>query len=477
MWAKVCNRSTARAAALLFDPVTFWETFGTYEGEPIRFDAWQREFLHDRAQFRACEKAPQIGFSWLCALESLWDCMLHLDAAAGFVSVDLREAHEKILYARKLYAELPEVFHAWVPLCKESTEELWLGETERPSRLMSFPASAGMRGRRMSVYLDEVDFYRDAGELAFRAAITRLTRGATLRMTMGSTCFGVDTQLDRVMQGTTRRFSRKRLPWTVAENPEVINAVEVARTELSPEDFAEEYECVRGGSGVETFSADLLRFAQHDMEQSDDLLASLHKGTAQVLGYDVGASQHPAVATLLEHGPDRVWRQTALSEMRNMSLPDQQQALQRLMHEQPSLTLCIDALGIGLHIAQALSEAFTNRVVLMKAGSRPEDMPKMDRGDMTVELKRALEAGELQLAADREQALQLRRTRLLAGGRLDQPGSKRATHYDRYWSLAYAWYAVRNAKRESIYERRGLIVVGGAGATDARGRRLKRMTG
>lgn len=476
IWMKACSRTTARSAALLHDPVTFFETFAQYEGEPIRFDPWQRAYLRDHSRFRACEKAPQIGFSWLTACEAVWDAIMHLDSTSAFVSVDMREASEKILYARKLYAELPEVFQAWVPLSKDSSDELWLGDAARPSRIMSLPSTtaAGIRGKRMSVYLDEVDFYKDGGRDAFRQALTRLTRGG--HMTMGSTCFGIDTKLDEVMQGKERNFSRARLPWSVAEQQSVVDMITIARQELSTEDFEEEYECVRGGSGIETFSADLLRFAAHELSVSLTLDDAISRGTAQMIGYDVGASRHPAIATLIEHGADRVWRQTAIVEMRGMSLPKQQAQLEALLKEHPTLSLCIDALGIGMHIAQALEAQFGSRIVLMKAGSRPEDMPKMDKSEMTTELKRALEAGELQIALDREQSLQLRRTRLAAGSKVEQPGSKRATHYDRFWALAYAWYAVRNAKRESVYERRGLIVIGGHNATDRIGRRLHSQT-
>ena len=52
-----------------------------------------------------------------------------------------------------------------------------------------------------------------------------------------------------------------------------------------------------------------------------------------------------------------------------------------------------------------------------------------------------------------------------------QPGSKKKTHYDRAWVVAYAVYGIRNGRRESVYEKRGLIIVGGDHETDRRGRR------
>lgn len=473
MWEKVLRRTTARTAAVLFDPALFWEVFGTYEGEPIVFDSWQRAFLRDHSRLRASEKAPQIGFSWLCALEAVWDGLIHLDSTSGFVSVDQREAGEKILYARKAYLELPEQFHAWVPLAKESSEELWFGEGGRPSRLMSIPATSALRGRRMSVYLDEVDFYKDAGHDAKRIAMGRITRGG--RVTMGSTCFGIETELDKTMR-TSGNFSKCRLPYTVAQKPEVQEAIELARQELDDVDFDEEYGCVRGGGSGDTFSVELLRRVQHKLGAIDQ--ENLPSSQPLLLAYDVagGTGRHPALLTALVHDADRVWRQRCIVEIRDRSLPDQEAALIELMDRLTSAVLVVDSTAIGLHIAQSLKARYGKRVILMQPGSKPADMDPQDRVQMALELKRLLEAGDLELLPDKEQTLQLRRTRIV-NGKIEQSGSKKKTHYDRMWTVTYAAYGIRNSSSRSIYERRGLLVVGGSSATGFSGRRLHRVGG
>ena len=313
----------SRLFPYLLDPAWFWMMFGTYEDESIVFDNWQIADLHDYSRIRVREKAPQIGFSWLRACEAVHEALLFEDMTSGFISVDQREATEKVLYARKLYDGLPHVFQEWVPLVNASQEELRFGDEARPSRVASYPATAGMRGRRMSVVLDEVDFYQDGGKTAYRAAITRVMRSKQLRVTLGSTCFGQDTMLDQLMQG--RDFegatdidpvqSIARYPWPVAEDPDVVAGIEIARRTFDPVDFSEEYECVRGGTGLDPFPAELIRQQTHGYDRFEiDEVGRLicESGEPLVAGYDVGQSRNPSILSLFEHEPYGVWRQVAL---------------------------------------------------------------------------------------------------------------------------------------------------------------------
>lgn len=458
-----CWRTTpARLLTLLLDSAAFWMLLGTYEGEPIVFDPWQAMFLRDHSKLRAVEKAPQIGFSWLTALEALHEALMFEDATSSFVSVNLGDAYEKLHYARKAYYELPDIIQSMVPLAKDTSEEIHVGKGPRPSRLLSVPATAAIRGKRMSVYLDEVDFYRDGGREAFRAAMGRITRGG--RITMGSTCFGVDTQLDRVMQGENRKFSRARLPWNVVRNPEVLETIQLARSELEPEDFDEEYGCIRGGASSDTFPASLIRDRMHQ-----EALFTPEEYTARgeaAAGYDVGKSRHPSVLSVLER-EGNIWRQVVLHVPKDergqaLSLPAQQRFLSELLHRNRGMRLALDVAGIGAHAGQALAEEFGSRVILLHPGSKPSNLPSQEKNELVVELKRALEAEEVELAPDRELALQFRRTRLVAGARVDQPGSRKRTHYDLFWATAYSWYAANAAGHvTSTYERKGLVVIRG----------------
>lgn len=471
----------SRLLPYLLDPAWFWMLLGTYEDEPIVFDNWQIADLHDYSRIRVREKAPQIGASWLRACEAVWECMMIEDSMTAFVSVDQREASEKVLYARKLYDGLPDIIKEWIPLCRDAVEEVGWGHTARPSRVMSLPNSSAVRGRRMSVVADESDFYKDGGKDTYRAAIGRIARGG--RLTMQSTCWGSDTVLDNLMlgrdaygtEGRKDPVSRASYPWPVVENPDVLASIDMARETLDPADFAEEYECERGLVGSHPYPAQLLRDQTHELggfefEDTNKIVVESPMD-GLVMGYDVGkgSGRHPSIASLFRKHADGKWRQEALYQpVRRsgapMQLPEQHEWLVEFMERVRDLHLVVDGQGIGAHIAQALESRFTRRrVTIMIPGSKPPGLPPQSREEMATELKRQLEAAELELMRDLEQAKQFSRTRRDAQGRIVQSGSDKRAHYDRFWATAYAAYGIqRLAKARNAYRNHGLIVIGAA---------------
>lgn len=479
VWRTVPNR----LLRYLLDPAWFWLLLGNYEDEPIRFDAWQIADLHDYSKIRFREKAPQIGASWLRACEAVWEAMMFEDATTSFVSVDQREASEKVLYAHKLYDGLPSVIHRAIPIVKDSVEELSWGNEHRPSRVLSLPNTSALRGRKMSVVLDEADFYKDGGAAAYRAAIGRITRGG--RVTCNSTCWGVGTTLDKMMQGRDETgevleeadvVSRARFPWPVAENEQAKSGIELARLTLPEEDFAEEYSCVRASGASDPFPAQLLRERTHEEALAAFVPDAQHIGrlvfepTGMMWGgYDVGkgTGRHPSILSLYHQDPDGVWRQVALHQPSRrdqpLSLPEQHEWLIEMMHRYPQLRLVPDVKGIGEYIGQALVREFGNRrVIPMAAGSKPQNHKMQDKTEMIVETKRALEADEVELMSDREQFQEFRHTKKGPDGKFVQLGSDKRAHFDRFWATVYAVYGIgESRKMHSAYRRHGLVVIGG----------------
>lgn len=468
----------SRLLLYLLDPAHFWMLLGSYEDQAIVFDAWQIADLHDYSRIRVREKAPQIGASWLRACEAVWECMMFEDATTSFVSMDQREASEKVLYAKKLYEGLPAQIQDWIPMVRDNIDEVHWGSTSRPSRVISLPNTSALRGRKMSVVLDESDFYKDGGASAYRVAVGRIARGG--RVTMNSTCFGEGTKLDLLMQGVdetgetaTDPVSRARYPYTVVEQPEVASAIEMARSTLDDADFMEEYECIRGAMSTDPFPATLLRHASHEglepieVERGRLMLAP---GETAVMGYDVGkgSGRHPSIASVFIRGADGVWRQEGLYQpmqgARPRTLPEQHDWLREMMRRCPNLVLCPDSQGIGAHIGQALEREFgPRRVILMIPGSKPTEPPGRPvqvREEMVTELKRQMESSEIELMPDKEQFKQFRRTKRKADGKIEQGGTKARTHFDRFWASCYASYAINVLRgKRNPYQDHDLIVV------------------
>lgn len=475
----VWNTVPSRLMERFLDPAWFWMLLGTYEDEPIVFDRWQVADLHDYSRIRFREKAPQIGMSWLRACEAVWESMLFEDAMTAFISIDQREASEKVLYARKLYEGLPKWIQRWVPYVRENVDELAWGTIARPSRVVSLPNTSALRGRKMSIVGDEADFYRDGGRDAYRVAVGRIARGG--RVTFQSTVFGEGTQIDLMMQGVTEAgdhdaaadpVSRARFPYPVVENPEVMESIEIARQTLDDADFLEEYECVRGAMGSDPFPAALLRSVQHD----EDAVEVHHENgigevlelpaTPCIMGYDVGkgSGRHPSIASVFT-GIDVPWRQVALHQpmmkSRPLTLPEQHEWLRYHLRKFGNLKVVPDGQGIGAHIAQALVKEFgEKRVLVMIPGSKPDNMPVQVPEEMVTEVKRQMEDGEFEILHDKEQIKQFRRTKRTPQGKISQGGTQKRSHYDRMWSSAYAAYGIAvTRKKRSPFADHGLVVV------------------
>jgi len=479
----------------------FWQ-LQTYDDQRIVLDDWQIALLNNPSRLIFLEKAPQIGFSWAMALSGLHECLFYQDSYVGYVSVSLSEAREKILVARKAWEQLPEVFQRECPLLKANESELWFGSEARPSRLVSLPATASMRGRALTkVVLDEMDFYKDGGEQAFRIAIGRIARGG--KIVGGSTCFGQGTTLDKIVSRDVEleeasKASVGRIPYYAAENLEALQTALLAMATLTADEFEEEYECVRGALG-DTFPASMVHAATHEEDEwtvEDGFLCEpdvddegvgwrrIETSAPMVLGVDVGQTKNPTIGSLLVKEGSQ-WIQHAVlapnEDGHPLSLPQQQRWLASLLDHHRSLKVVVDAIGIGAGPAEALLEKFgDDRVLLMVAGIadptqklsaraakkvRRRDLPPTDKYSLTVELKVGMEAGELMLLGEREQAKQLKATKLKTGHTVEQPGSRRKTHYDRFWALAYSWWGVRALRGStgSPYNRRGLLVAGGKG--------------
>jgi len=437
------------ALGTLLDGPSFIQMYVTYEGEPIRLEGWQVAFMRRRNRFRALEKSVQIGYSFVCAMEALWMAFVFEDETSAFISINESDAREKILYALKLYHGIDPMLRRFVPLSRDSSEELWFGPRERPARLITKPATSGLRGLAGHVYLDEIDHYRPGQDNeTFTGSMGRVTRSRR-RLTMGSSVFGEDTVLAKVMApGAYPDFLKFRLPWWVSESSEVLENINAQRRNMPSEDFAQEYECNRGGSGDSAFSQDLIRKCWHEGDNTSDL--SLDPDGMYLAGYDPGGSRHPAVLTILERRGDR-WEQRSIVELRGEKLADQEERLHGLLTSLPGLRLGIDHLGLG----QQMSENLVKRWGPGRA--RAITFTEASKSEMVQGLKRMLEDGELALLRDRRQDYELNRTKRQPGGKVVQSGSERNFHFDRFWALAMAASLAQGGR--SVYETRGLQVL------------------
>ena len=245
----------------------FVTAFMRFDGEPIQLEGYQQEFLRDRSRFRWTTKARQTGYSTVFALEALARCHLHEAHTAIFVSYNQSDATEKIMVARQLYEEMPAaikkrlVVDAKTELAFESN-----GQRRRISRIISVP-SKPPRGKRGSVYLDELAHYVDAR--AVYAGSTALILRTGGQLSAASTPLGRQGIFWEVATEELRSYphhSRQEVPWWASRF--FSTDVERALREAPAMDTAERVEAFGRPPIVEQFDSLELGEFQQEFEAS-----------------------------------------------------------------------------------------------------------------------------------------------------------------------------------------------------------------
>lgn len=438
---------------LLRDPVSFFCVFVSWNDEPMTFDGWQIAFLRSRHRFRAFAKSVQIGFSFLCAAEAFHRAFVWPDQDVLFASVSEEEAKNKVHYVGQLLDGLVPELRRAVTIPTHSKEQIHLGEGQETSRILSRAASSSMRGVAAHTYLDEIDHFRTGVDHeVYNAAIGRVTR-ANRRLTIGSSVFGEDTVLARIVashrpgDGPTAYpdFLKVILPWWVAENEDQLSAIRAARANMPEDAFAQEYECRRTLVVDTLFPQDFLRECFHDRRVIP--WQELPSEGNFCAGFDPGGSGHPAALTVLQMRENR-WDQIVLERWRGKSLTEQQAYLEKLLNRCQGLTLSIDPGGLGKQMADYLVDTFGSRVVALPFTVK-------SKHDMALALRKQMESGSIRIARDQELAHELNRTRRVTGGKIEQPSMGKRAHYDSFWATAMA-SSVALGDSISIYDSQGL---------------------
>lgn len=163
-------------------------------------------------------KSRQIGFSTIIAAEALHAAATRPAYKANFVSINQKEAADKIQIARTLYHSIPDELKSSDPRFKpqlwaDSELELSFHLPPNVSELISQPASAAVRGGKKDIYFDEFAHVRDAKKL-YNAALPAITRGAG-RITVISTPLGQSGMFFDIMtrEDDYPEYSRHSIPW------------------------------------------------------------------------------------------------------------------------------------------------------------------------------------------------------------------------------------------------------------------------
>lgn len=188
------------------------------DGAPTRLEPYQIRFLHDESYFRIVNKSRQIGFSTIIGGEVFAKAVTRQRYKANIVSINQKEASDKIEIVRNFYHSMPDElaeapFEVKPVIWTDASNEISFHRPPRTSAIISQPASAAVRGGRKDVYFDEFAHIRDAAKL-WQAALPAITRSDS-RMTIISTPLGQSGLFYDICMDVENfpEFSRHSVPW------------------------------------------------------------------------------------------------------------------------------------------------------------------------------------------------------------------------------------------------------------------------
>jgi len=201
------------AGLLKVSPALYLELLTQTKGEPTKLEPYQINFLNDRSKFRLVAKSRQIGFSYIISGEGLHRVATSAGKKVNYVSINQKEASDKINYAKQFYYSIPDKSGFKSPVYTSAEFEFSLHDHPNTSYMISQPASAAVRGGEKDVYFDEFAFVRDARKL-YDAAIPATTRGDG-RLTVVSTPLGQSGLFFEMANDRARypEYSVHIVPW------------------------------------------------------------------------------------------------------------------------------------------------------------------------------------------------------------------------------------------------------------------------
>jgi len=188
------------------------------DSQPFRLEPYQIRFLNDKSLFRIVNKSRQIGFSTIIGGETAATACTRSSYKANIVSINQKEAADKIEIAGNLYHSIPDHFKETDPPLKpvlwtNANDEISFHRPPHTSSIVSQPASSAIRGGKKDIYFDEFAHIRDAKKL-YNAAIPATTRGNS-RLTIISTPLGQSGMFYDIMSDANAypQYSRHSVPW------------------------------------------------------------------------------------------------------------------------------------------------------------------------------------------------------------------------------------------------------------------------
>lgn len=325
-------------------------------------------------------KSRQIGFSWLISGEGLHRVLTNRGKKVNYVSINQKEASDKINYAKQFYHSIPAESGFLAPIYTSAEYEFSVHGHPDTSYLVSQPASSAIRGGEKDVYFDEFAFVRDAQKL-YDAALPATTRGNS-RFTVVSTPLGqsglfFDIANDR---GKYPEYSIHTVPWWECS----IMSVDVPTSTAIAKDFDTDQRVAKWGTpsivsifrnmGLDAFQQEYeCSFADEAVNYYpwstiiscvDDSLNNEHVDPNLVyyIGIDIAKKVDKTVVTISSIDEETQVKTIHKTFETREDYSKQTERMQKLIRELKPARVTVDATGVGAVIAEALVAEFGGTV-------------------------------------------------------------------------------------------------------------------
>ena len=441
------------------------------------FLPYQIAWCRDTARLRICQKSRQIGLSYADSYDSVLKAAVAPGRDVWVMSRDETQAKQYIRYCKRWSSVLQHAAKDFGELIFEPGE----GKAAKV-QVLSFATGSSIYalssnpdaivGKTGHVKLDEFALHKDQRTL-YAVAKPVIQWGGSLSVI--STHRGAGTVFNEIVVDIRERGNR--MGWSL-HTVSIQSAVEqglverihamntardgngngtVAQTNgdahdsgslreewlrrqraecIDEEQWLQEYCCVPADEAAAFISYDLINHCtEADCLKGFEYLAACPNPL--FVGVDVARKKDLCVLDVGERIGDVVWDRLRI-ELLNQPFGEIEEELYRLARLRRVRRICIDATGLGAHLAERAEEKFPGKVEPILFTARTKE-------DLAISFKVDLEKQRIRLADDDALRADLRaiRKEVTLSGNARYAGESDGSHCDRFWAKALRQHAAR----------------------------------
>jgi phage FluMu gp28-like protein len=461
------------------------------------FLPYQTAWRQDSARLRICQKSRQIGLSYVDSYDSVLKAAIETGRDVWVMSRDEAQAKQYIRYCKRWASILQLAAQDFNELIFRAND----GKAAKV-QVLAFASGCSIYalssnpdaivGKTGHVKLDEFALHKDQRTL-YAVAKPVIQWGGTLSII--STHRGIGTVFNEIIIDIRERGNR--MGWSLHTIPiqaavdqglvEKINAANAARAGgengagdslsypgaeggklaveeervscdqgdkapersarkewlrrqraecIDEEQWLQEYCCVPADEATAFIPFELLnQCTEPDCLKDFEYLAACRNPL--FLGIDVARKKDLCVLDVGERVGDVVWDRLRI-ELHDRPFGEIEEELYRIARLRQVKRVCIDATGLGAHLAERAEEKFPGKIEPILFTARTKE-------DLAISFKVDLEKRRMRLADDAKLRADLRgiRKEVTSSGNVRYAGESDGSHCDRFWAKALRQHAAR----------------------------------